>query len=276
MAELSAHGYIAIAELAVYPIALVISVFNCWRHRSNRRTGWIYLSIFCICRIVASALVIAAEKSSDPSTGVIVAEMIVSNIALTPLLLAALGFLTTSAQLTLGETMPKILTKLLHISRLVLTAAIVLGIVGGVDLANNGASQTGHTLSRVSVILITVVFVFLTFLSLYFQVFARTQSHSRTLVLGVMVSLPFLLVRIVYSLLYSFSSSTANKFSTLTGDWKIYLGMDVVMEFVVLAVLTATGLVLQMYGRRETILHVGSLSAYDMENSHSDLQGSSK
>ncbi|KAK9320594.1 hypothetical protein V1517DRAFT_375511 [Lipomyces orientalis] len=263
---LSSHGYISIAELVVYPIALVITVFNCLRFGVKRGTGWIYLSLFCICRIVASALVIAVEKSSDPSNGLIVAEMIVSSIALTPLTLAALGFLKTSAQLTLGQTMPKVLANLFRLSQLALTAAIILGIVGGVELGNDSTSATGHSLSRASVLLITVVFAVLTAISLYFLFFAPLQSHSRTLVLGVTVSLPFLLVRIIYSLLYAFSSSTANKYSTLTGDWKIYLGMDVIMEFVVLAVLTTTGLVLQKYVRNDTIQLVGPHSAYDMEN----------
>ncbi|KAK9490020.1 hypothetical protein V1508DRAFT_458109 [Lipomyces doorenjongii] len=222
---LSPHGYIAIAEIVVYSIALVISVFNF--------------------RIVASALVIVVEESSDPSTGIIVAEMTVSNIALTPLLLATLEFLTTSAGLIFNDTIPAILTNLLRIVRLALTTAVVLGVVGAVELSNYGTYNTGHTLSRVSILLITAVF------------------HNM-LTVGITIALPFLCVRIIYSLLYAFSSSSANKFSTLTGDWKIYLGMDVVMEFVVLGVLTATGLLMHKFSGMAKIRHVGSTSAYEM------------
>ncbi|KAK9329314.1 hypothetical protein V1520DRAFT_295553 [Lipomyces starkeyi] len=279
---LSAHGYIAVVEVAVYTIALVISVINCVRYDFKRQTGWVYLSIFCICRIVASALTIVVEESSDPSTGMITAEMIVSNIALTPLHLAALGLLTTSTRLTLADTMSKVFTKLLRFCRLALSVAIVLGIVGGVELAKDGTSQTGHTLSRVSVILITVAFAILMSLSLFFLRFATLQPHNRMLILGVTVALPFLLVRIIYSICYAFSSSTMSKFSTLTGDWKIYLGMDVIMEFVVLAVLTTTGFLLQNYSRKKGIAQVEQGSPYEMayvrdqEMVNSDLDGMSK
>ncbi|KAK9432398.1 hypothetical protein V1505DRAFT_306766 [Lipomyces doorenjongii] len=261
---LSPHGYIAIAEIVVYSIALVISVFNCLHHGFKRKEGWAYLSIFGIFRIVASALVIVVEESSDPSTGIIVAEMTVSNIALTPLLLATLGFLTTSAGLMFNDAIPAILTNLLRIVRLALTTAVVLGVVGAVELSNYSTYNTGHTLSRVSILLITAVFVILTFLSLYFLRFGSLHGEHNMLTVGITIALPFLCVRIIYSLLYAFSSSSANKFSTLTGDWKIYLGMDVVMEFVVLGVLTATGLLLHKFSGMAKIRHVGSTSAYEM------------
>ncbi|KAK9389920.1 hypothetical protein V1515DRAFT_177736 [Lipomyces mesembrius] len=261
---LSPHGYIAIAEIVVYSIALVISVFNCLHHGFKRQQGWAYLSVFCIFRIVASALVIVVEESSDPSTGTIMAEITVSNIALTPLLLAALGFLTTSAGLMFNDTIPAILTHMLRIVRLALTTAVVLGVVGAVKLSNYSTYSTGHTLSRVSILLITAVFVILTFLSLYFLGFASPYGQNNILTIAVTIALPFLCVRIAYSLLYAFSSSTANKYSTFTGDWKIYLGMDVVMEFVVLAVLTTTGLLLQKFSGMAKTRHVGSTSAYEM------------
>ncbi|KAK9312802.1 hypothetical protein V1524DRAFT_238868 [Lipomyces starkeyi] len=273
---ISAHGYIAIVEAAVYTIALVISVINCVRYDFKRHTGWVYLSIFCICRIVASALTIVVEES------MITAEMIVSNIALTPLHLAALGFITTSTRLTVGDTMPQVFTKLLRFCRLALSVAVVLGIVGGVELAKDGSSQTGHTLSRVSVILIAVVFAILMSLSLIFLRFATLQPHNRMLILGVTVALPFLLVRIIYSICYAFSFSTMSKFSTLTGDWKIYLGMDVIMEFVVLAVLTTTGSLLRNYSSKKGIAQLGQGSPYEMayvrdqEMVNSDLDGMSK
>ncbi|KAK9428954.1 hypothetical protein V1505DRAFT_192718 [Lipomyces doorenjongii] len=176
--------------------------------------------------------------------------MIVSNIALTPLHLSLLGFLTTSARLALGNNLPNILTKPLHFCRLALLTAIVLGIVGGVELSQNNPPQTASTLPRVSIVLIIVVFAILTLFALYFLGFAQLRSHSRILTLGITVALPFLLVRIMYSLLNAFASSTANNFNSLTGSWTIYLAMDVIMEFVVVTVLSATGYLLHIYSAK--------------------------
>ncbi|KAK9431786.1 hypothetical protein V1505DRAFT_307910 [Lipomyces doorenjongii] len=252
MGSLTAHGYIAIVEIVIYVIALTYSIANCLRYSFKRQAGWVYLSFFCVLRLGASALVIIVQKSSHPSSGLITAEVTVSSIALTPLHLALLGFLTTSAQLTLGE-IPDNITKLFRLCRVALLVAIILGIVGGNDLADDSISQTGHTMSRVSIFLIVGVFVVLTLFTLYFLIFAQLDSHSRALTMSTAVALPFLLVRIIYALLNAFSSSTANKFNDLTGDWVIYLVMGVIMEFIVVAILTITGFKLQKYSGKEEI-----------------------
>ncbi|KAK9491188.1 hypothetical protein V1508DRAFT_405750 [Lipomyces doorenjongii] len=197
MPRLTAHGYIAIVELIICTIALVTSTVSCLRYGFKRQAGWIYL-----------------------------------NIALTPLHLSLLEFITTSARLALGNNLPNILTKPLHFCRLALLSAIVLGIVGGVELSQNNPPQTASTLRRVSIVLIIVVFAILTLFALYFLGFAQLRRIT--------VALPFLLVRIMYSLLNAFASSTANNFNSLTGSWIIYLAMDVIMEFVVVTVLSAT------------------------------------
>ncbi|KAK9489776.1 hypothetical protein V1508DRAFT_406842 [Lipomyces doorenjongii] len=221
MGSLTAHGYIAIVEIVIYVIALTYSTAN---------SGWVYLSFFCVLRLGASALVIIVQKSSHPSSGLITAEV----------------------TFTLGE-IPDNITKPLRLCRVALLVAIILGIVGGNDLADDSISQTGHTMSRVSIFLIVGVFVVLTLFTLYFLIFAQLDSHSRALTMGIAVALPFLLVRIIYSLVNAFSSSTANKFNDLTGDWVIYLVMGVTMEFIVVAVLTITGFKLQKYSGKEEI-----------------------
>ncbi|KAK9490424.1 hypothetical protein V1508DRAFT_424983, partial [Lipomyces doorenjongii] len=266
---LNPRGDIAVAEIVVYSFLLVISGLNCVRFGFKHQDGWIFLSIFCMLRLVASALVIVVEESSHPSTGIIVAEITVNNIALTPLHMAALGFLTTCVQLaTSDDSVPSNLTQLLRISRLALITSIVLGIIGATQLSNNTASTTGHALSKASVLVVTAVYCFLAFLSLYLLGFAKVIGHSRMLVTGVILALPFLGVRIIYSILSAFSSSASNsKFSSATGSWQIYLGMDVIMEFVVVAVLTVTGLVLASHYGQSSVPH----SDYELANRKGNL-----
>ncbi|KAK9427172.1 hypothetical protein V1505DRAFT_396340 [Lipomyces doorenjongii] len=247
MTHLTARGDIAIAEIVVYAFLLVISLLNCVRHGFKGQDGWILLSIFCILRLVASVLVIVVEESSNPSTGVIVGEFTISNIALTPLHMAALGFLITCALLAFDNTVPAMLNNMLRISRIVLAAAIILGIVSAVEINSNQASTTGHDLQKAAILLITAVFCFLTLFALYLLGFVSIGGQSRMLALGVTFALPFLCVRIIYSLVGVFSTAIPNNFSSTTGSWQIYLGMDVIMEFVVVGVLAVTGLLLQNY-----------------------------
>ncbi|KAK9327609.1 hypothetical protein V1520DRAFT_348396 [Lipomyces starkeyi] len=272
MGSLTAHGYIAIVEIVIYVITLTYSITNCLRYGFKRQAGWVYLSFFCVLRLCASVLVIIVEKSSHPSSAMIAAEVTVSSIALTPLHLALLGFLTTSAQLALGE-IPENFTKLFRLCRVVLLVAIILGIVGGNKLADDSVSQTGHTMSRVSISLIVGVFVVLTLVTLYFLIFAQLDSQSRALTIGIAVALPFLLVRIIYALVNAFSSSTANKFNDLTGDWVIYLVMGVIMEFIVVAVLTATGFKLQKYSGKEKMVDRRSALEYELRQAGYGVHG---
>ncbi|KAK9365637.1 hypothetical protein V1509DRAFT_632625 [Lipomyces kononenkoae] len=264
--DLTPRGDIAIAEIVVYAIFLVISIFNCVRHGFKRQDGWIFLAIFCILRIVASVLVIVVETSSNPSVGLIVAELTVSNIALTPLHMAALGFLTTCARLTFDDVVPQNLAYLLRIVRLALIAAIVLGIVSASELSSNSLSGTGHDLQKASVLLITAVFAFLTVFSLYLLGFTKPVGHSRMLTLALTVTLPFLFVRVLYSILSVFLYSSANdKFNSATGSWQIYLGMDVIMEFVVVGVLAITGLLLGSYYRKD-VSRPSEYSEFELDN----------
>ncbi|KAK9370445.1 hypothetical protein V1509DRAFT_351412 [Lipomyces kononenkoae] len=261
MGSLSAHGYIAIVEIVFYVIALIYSFSNCLRYGFKRQGGWVYLSVFCVLRVVASVLVIVVELSSNPSSGLITAEVTVSSIALTPLSLAMLGFLRTSAQSTFGP-LPDVLTKVFRLCQVALLMAIIMGIIGGNDLSSDSTSSSGHTSSRVSVLLVVGVFVVLTLLTSYFVFYAQVDSHTRALTRGIAIALPFLLVRIIYSLLNAFSSSTMNRFNDLTGSWAIYLFMGVIMEFIVVAILTVTGFKLQKYSKKVEMDNEGPAWVY--------------
>lgn len=79
------------------------------------------------------------------------------------------------------------------------------------------------------------------------------------LLLAISVALPFLAVRTVYSILSTFSSSnflvtgstsSSNsalaKFNMFTGEWQIYLAMDMIMEYVTALILTFAGFTLKL------------------------------
>lgn len=75
---------LATAELAIYAVLALPVLFVLVRHGLPGLPGWIYLFAFCTLRIVGGALSMNPESTSGN---------IISNIGLSPLLLAASGIL---------------------------------------------------------------------------------------------------------------------------------------------------------------------------------------
>ena len=72
------------AELAIYAVLSVPVLFLLFRHGVVGLLGWLYLFAFCSLRIVGGAMSLKAGSSSSS---------IISNVGLSPLLLAASGLL---------------------------------------------------------------------------------------------------------------------------------------------------------------------------------------
>lgn len=76
------------AQLAIYAILSLPTIYILVRHGKPGLLGWLYLLIFCVLRITGNAMFL-----NDPtSTG----ATVITNIGLSPLLLATLGILHES------------------------------------------------------------------------------------------------------------------------------------------------------------------------------------
>ena len=80
---------ISILKLIIYLPYLFASIYVCYRHGFRRNSGWIFLVIFCILRIIGSGAQLATinNNSSTPYTIAAVTDA----IGLSPLLLSSLG-----------------------------------------------------------------------------------------------------------------------------------------------------------------------------------------
>jgi hypothetical protein len=92
MVQITATDGIAIAILAFYAIALVISLIVAFRHGLSRNSGWIFLCIFATIRIVYAGAVLSTI-SNPTETALTIAE-ITQFLGLSPLLLASLGLIS--------------------------------------------------------------------------------------------------------------------------------------------------------------------------------------
>jgi hypothetical protein len=83
---------VAIWRLIYYTLCLVASIKISWRHGFGKNSGWIYLAILSVIRIIGSSAQLATITSTSSTTETI--AIITSFLGLSPLLLASLGLLS--------------------------------------------------------------------------------------------------------------------------------------------------------------------------------------
>ena len=101
----------------------------------------------------------------------------------------------------------------LRLCHAMLFVAAGIGISGGINSSptnNPGAIDTGHALRKSSAILL--LFVFLILVAVTVGILARinqTWIGDRHIVYAVTAIFPFLLVRVIYTIIYSFDTDSA-------------------------------------------------------------------
>ncbi|MCJ1393146.1 hypothetical protein MMC18_006018 [Xylographa bjoerkii] len=263
---------IAIVELCVYipifPLALIVVFRHGWR----KQLGWIYLAIFCLVRIAGGGFKIASVKYPDNSTD-LEWSAILQSVGLSPLLMATMGLLKRITD-EVSETVPytqdpygntpmagfvcqsrvgNIITKrataisrrsrIIQIAQLPTMIALILCVVGGTDESSSNISEhsTGQTYTKVGIAIFLVIYVLL------FGVTAITSADlgnaprgEKRIYFAVVVALPFIAVRLLYSVLADFTS--ISNFSIANPDPWVQLFMAVVEELLVVLMYTLAGL----------------------------------
>lgn len=127
-----------------------------------------------------------------------------------------------------------------------LIVGIILGIVGGVKEMDSDptSEKLGRNLYQAAVVIFFIVFI-ITAVGVLFTL-TRLDAcipSERKLVVGSTIVLPFLLVRIIYSLSVGFASTTSTLFSLYHPNVYVYSFMAVVEEFIIMGVLLGVALV---------------------------------
>lgn len=92
MAHVTLSDGLAIWQLVYYAVALICSIFVSFRHGLARSSGWIFLTIFSIIRVVGCSAQIATITATSDTAETI--ATILGFLGLSPLLLATLGILS--------------------------------------------------------------------------------------------------------------------------------------------------------------------------------------
>ena len=100
MGKVTYSDGVAIYELVYYSPCLATSLSVVLRHGPTKESGWIFLTTFCLVRIIGAAARIATIVRSDIKTAHTIAE-VTSLLGLSPLLMASLGLVSRSSVISL-------------------------------------------------------------------------------------------------------------------------------------------------------------------------------
>ncbi|KPM36818.1 hypothetical protein AK830_g9745 [Neonectria ditissima] len=241
MTQLNTYDRIAIAEIVVYALFLIGGVFLCFKHGLKRSSGWRFLVILALARLIGSAMLLATIN--DPTNeSLYIGWMTLNGVGFGPLILMLLGLLDRLFE-SINRQGPQIVKPLYQrtISLLMLVAMVLL-VVGGTNADYtivNGTPKISYPVeSRVGAGLMIAVLVCLiieTVLVVRNQGFIAQGEHR--ILIAVIASLPFVVVRLIYTCVLILGNKSQ-------GVW-FYLAAGVIMEMVVVFICEAVGFTLQ-------------------------------
>jgi hypothetical protein len=242
---ISYRNGVAIGELVVYIPSFFIALLLTFRHGFRKSSGWYFLIVFSLARIIGPCMQLAAIK--NPSVSLYTGALILQNVGLSPLILATLGLLSRVIESINRTHRTFIQTRMLKLVEIISLVGLILGIVGGIN-ASDSFTTTGNwvpgSLSKVGNALFIVSYAALLMASIItsFSI-SYAEDGEKRILLGIAIALPFLFVRLLYAIISTFTHS--KRFSSFTGSVTILLCMSLLMELVVVVVYEGIGVTLR-------------------------------
>jgi hypothetical protein len=126
-----------------------------------------------------------------------------------------------------------------RITQILIAIGLILSIVGGTNSISPSGTFTVQTTSKAGVLLYVVGWVILTLRTIF--TIPQFSSHigEKRLAIAVIIALPFIAVRISYSVLAVFLHN--HDFSLINGSVTIWVVMSVLEEFLVVIIYLVVG-----------------------------------
>jgi hypothetical protein len=258
MAPLTELNKVSIAQIIVYTPALAVAILLAVRHGFGRSSGWFYVILFSVVRILGGALQLATIN--DPTNlGLLVGASTLQSIGLSPLILVMLGLLNRVLT-SIRQTHDTVITpRMIRLVQIVVMVGLILGIVGGSELggiisdaiASGNLDYTMPTESVAGMGLMIAGFGLLVVASAMTATQLGTaEPGEKRILLAIGLATPFVLVRLIFSAMATFTHN--RDFRSFGGTAKypdLLIGMAVVMEMCAVVILEAIGLTLQKAAR---------------------------
>ena len=247
MAHITYHDGIGIALVVFYTPAFLIALLLSLRHGFSASAGWRLLLTFTLARLLSGAFQLATIHSPD-NTSLYIGIFVLLNVAVSPLQLTALGLLNRLiGAINSVEKKTGITTRQISVVMLINLVGLILTIWGGIRAGNHYSSSGKYTpdsltkaglalfiFSLVAIVLGTVVLS---------KDVNRAPSGEKRIWIAVAVSVPFLIVRMVYSAVGVFGQS--RNFNSVTGSATILLCVALLEEAVVVLLYEGMGITLK-------------------------------
>ncbi|EXJ80593.1 hypothetical protein A1O3_06875 [Capronia epimyces CBS 606.96] len=237
--KFNSRGGVSIFELLIYLPALVVAAIVCSRHGFGRSSGWVFTLILCLVRIVGACCQLATYHKE--TQGLVEAVVILDSIGISPLLLATLGLLTRCTDSISNPSSTKFKAVHLRLLQLLVTIGLILCTVGGTSSTSSSGVYKPQTTTKAGVLLYLVACLALGVIAAVTTLkVSRAPSGEKRLLWAVIIALPFILVRIVYSLIAVYSHD--HSFNIITGSVTILVVMAILEEMVVVVLYLGIGL----------------------------------
>lgn len=256
---------VSIGEIVVYVPALCIAIFLAIKHGFGRSSGWYFLVVFSLARIIGAGMQLATIN--DPrNVSLYIGSAILTNVGFSPLELATLGLLSRLIE-SINKTHKTIVSSgVMKVIELIILVGLILGIVGGIN-AGNAYTSTGtyvpNSLNKAGTALLIVSYVLTVIATIAVSLSAsHAEPGEHRLLFAIAFALPLLLVRLVYSI---FSTFAHNKnFNLITGNTTILLCVALLEELAVTICYEAVGLTLKKLPKKSHgVQQVGSVDSSD-------------
>ena len=252
---LSDTSILSAIELAIYSILLPITLFVGYRHGRKAILGYIYLNMCCVVRIATDIIQLVDNSGSSSDVAPSVASLILSSIGLSPLILAAAGFLHELHKYhndtTLLPAHIKSANRWVSFGQLqihaICTAGMVMIIIGAIDLGTATTKVEDMTADRLRSAGI-IVLVFLWFALLQYGIwllkksyrYRSQQVHNQELTIWTLIGLVFIGIKLIYATVYLFDRKDS-AISPIYGNLAVKVVLVVGVQLLAVIALTIGG-----------------------------------
>ena len=238
----SAFEILDIVELIFFFPAFFASAYCVYKNGHRKLLAWRCLLMVCLFRLIGA--ITSLISIHHPSSGLTITYDIMNSFGLSAILSTALGLLDRINSGMDGHGVHPRVFQLLHLPSL---AGLILSILGSTHVFSSDPSDvaTGFTYLKAAVCLFLSVFVAdIIIVAISFLRSGKVQSGDRQLLFAVGAALPFMAVRMTFSLLCVFANDP-KWFSSwsLERDAVIVHGvMGVLMEVCIVTIVIFAGL----------------------------------
>ncbi|KAI1275428.1 hypothetical protein F5Y07DRAFT_176409 [Xylaria sp. FL0933] len=226
----------AIVQLIFYMIYLAAGVFLCYKHGWRRGGGWFIIVVFSFLRIIGALFEIVAI--SYPARSVYAGVLVIESIGIAPLIGISAGMLAR-----LNKYLYRPIRRVVFSLRLAtgLAGIVVASVSASVPTPLNSPSPfvANHLTKAASVIFAAELIV--TELMLLAMIIHHTPIPrvGMCLLYSVAACSPFVAARIIYGLLFAFSSDP--RFNILVGSTLIYFFLSVLPQLIAVGISIIAG-----------------------------------